>query len=108
MDRHDILHGGREGASYDKILSAVVTDGKFHAEDGVQGKPNFLAIDGDIEADGKAFLIAKGLTGSSKFTVNNSKEGSPYTYTVNAQFDGSSGSGKRNELRPCNLVFARR
>jgi len=97
-----------KGLGYNKILLGAVTDGKFHAEDGVQGKPNSLAIDGDIEADGKAFLIAKGLTGSSKFTINNSKEGSAYSYTVNAQFDGSSGTGKRNELRPCNLAFARR
>lgn len=93
---------------YNKTLLAVVKDGKFHAEDGVQGKPNFLAIDGDIEADGKAFLLAKGLSGKSQFTMNNAAEGSAYSYTINAQFDASGGSGKRNELRPCNLVFAKR
>lgn len=93
---------------YNKTMFAVVTDGKFHAEDGVPGKPNFLAIDGDIESDGKAVLLAKGLTGKSQFTMNNSAEGSMYSYSINAQFDGAGGSGKRNELRPCNLVFARR
>jgi hypothetical protein len=36
------------------------------------------------------------------------KSGTPYSYTVNAQFSGSSGSGKRVELRPCTLTFVKR
>ena len=36
------------------------------------------------------------------------KPGSLYFYTVNAQFSGSTGTGKRVELRPCTLSFAKR
>jgi hypothetical protein len=53
-------------------------------------------------------LMAKGLTGNPAMTVNNAKAGSPYGFTISAQFDNSSGTGKRNELRPCDLTFAKR
>jgi hypothetical protein len=40
--------------------------------------------------------------------VNNVKPGVPYAYTIDAQFERTRGSGKRNELRPCTLVFAKK
>jgi uncharacterized caspase-like protein len=89
---------------YVRSLTAVVTDGMFHAE---HPTPR-LAIDGQIGPDGKATLIAKGLTGGPAFTLGHEKEGTPYAYTVDAQFDGYRGTGKRNEARPCNLIFAKR
>ena len=93
---------------YGKTLPAVVTDGIFHAEVGTPGKPRWLAIDGEIGADGKAFLVASALTGGAKFTVGNFPEGTPVSYTVAAQFDGAKGNGKRNEGRPCNVIFAKK
>jgi hypothetical protein len=75
-----------------------------HAED---TKP-LLTIDGEIGADGKATLFAKGFTGGPAYTLGHEKEGTPYGYTIDAQFDGTRGTGKRNEARPCTLVFAKR
>jgi hypothetical protein len=67
-----------------------------------------MIIEGKIGADGKATFVARGLTGDPKATLNNSKAGSPYGYTISALFDGASGTGKRNELRPCDLRFNKR
>jgi len=61
-----------------------------------------------VSADGKTTLSARGLTGPSAYTVNNSAPGSPYGYTIDAQFERSRGSGKRNELRPCSFTFVKR
>jgi len=93
---------------YVRSLSATVTDGAFHAEDKSSGKPNWLLINGDIAPDGKATFTAKGLTGDAVYSVGGIKSGSPYSYTIDAQFERSRGTGKRNELRPCTLTFAKR
>ncbi|WP_314963246.1 caspase family protein [Bradyrhizobium cosmicum] len=93
---------------FTRPLAATVTNGVFHAE--AQGKEgvNHLEIDGQIAADGKTTLSARGTTGVSAYTLNNLAPGSPYAFTVDAQFERSRGSGKRNEARPCNLVFVKR
>ena len=93
---------------YTRFLSGTVTDGVLHAEDQDPSKPNWLAIDGTIPAGGKTTLSARGLTGNSAFTLGGLKPGSPYAYTIDAQFEPARGSGKRNELRPCNLIFVKR
>ena len=94
---------------FTRPLAATVTNGVFHAEaQGPGGNVNRLEIDGQIPPDGKTTLSARGTTGASTYTLNNMPPGSPYAFTVDAQFDRSRGSGKRNEARPCNLVFVKR
>ena len=89
-------------------LAATVANGVFHAEAQGQGGVNRLEIDGQIPPDGKTTLSAHGTTGASTYTLNNRPPGSPYAFTVDAQFERARGSGKRNEARPCNLVFVKR
>lgn len=93
---------------YTRSLSATVTNGALHAEDLEPRTNNTLAIDGQIPADGKTTLSARGMTGPSAYTVNNAVPGSPYAYTIDAQFERTRGSGKRNELRPCSFTFVKR
>ncbi|WFU84215.1 caspase family protein [Bradyrhizobium sp. CIAT3101] len=93
---------------YTRSLSATVTNGALHAEDSEPRTNNTLAIDGQIPADGKTTLSARGTTGPSAYTVNNAVPGSPYAYTIDAQFERTRGSGKRNELRPCSFNFVKR
>lgn len=94
--------------SYSVVLAGVVSDGSFHAEAGTVGNPGWLMMDGRIGLDGKATIVAKGLTGSPKATLNYQKSGSPYGYTISAKFDENSGTGKRNENRPCTVTFTKR
>ncbi|MCK1652414.1 caspase family protein [Bradyrhizobium sp. 149] len=89
-------------------LSATVANGVFHADAQGQGAVNRLEIDGQIPADGKTTLSARGTTGASTYTLNNLAPGSPYAFTVDAQFDRTRGTGKRNEARACGLVFVKR
>jgi uncharacterized metal-binding protein len=93
--------------AYMRNLTATVTDGVLHGEDQSNGRP-LLAIDGEIPAGGKATLNAHGFTGDSAFSVGKVKRGSPYAYTIDAQFERDHGTGKRNELRPCDLMFAKK
>ena len=93
---------------YSRPLSATVTDGVLHADDKDVNKANWLTIEGTIPPDGKARLSARGLTGDSIYTVGGGAAGSPYSYTIDAQFERTRGSGKRNELRPCKVDFVKR
>jgi len=92
---------------YSRSVPATIKDGTLHGET-LRDMPNAIVIDGDIGADGKSTLIVHGLTADPRYTVGQVKSGTPYSYTVNAQFSGSSGSGKRVELRPCTLTFVKR
>jgi len=93
---------------FTRPLSATVANGVFHAEAQSQNGINWLEIDGQIPPDGKTTLSARGTTGASTYSLNNLPPGTPYVFTVEAQFERTRGSGKRNEARACNLVFVKR
>jgi hypothetical protein len=62
-------------------------------------------ITGHIRPDGGALLMMYGRTGSQQRALGHESPGTPFRYTVDAHFDASGGSGKRNEQRPCALTF---
>ncbi len=98
-----------EGASAYKLdLVAQVKDGFLRGEQGADGKPGHLSLQGAIQPDGKATLDAQGLTGDSTYNLKNVAQGIPYAYHVAAHFDGDRGAGRRLELRACDLRFAKR
>ena len=88
-------------------FTAQVKDGYLRGEQGTEGAPGSLRLQGLIQPDGSARLDAKGLTGDPKYNDKNSQSGSAYGYQVAAQFDGTHGSGRRLQLRACNLTFVR-
>ena len=55
-----------------------------------------------------ARLRVLGITGDARYSLDKRAQGSPYTYTVKAQFDDRQGSGQRLEERACELSFSRR
>jgi hypothetical protein len=97
-----------EGASAYKVeLVAQVKDSFLRAEQGANGKPGWLRLQGAIQSDGSATLDAQGLTGDPKYNLKNTARGLPYAYHVDARFDAYRGTGHRVELRPCDLRFAK-
>ena len=83
-------------------------NGLLHGERLASGTPGWVVIDGPIGSDGGATLNARGLTDIPTYAENQVKGGTPYSYTVDAHFDGSRGTGKRIEARACTLAFAKR
>jgi class 3 adenylate cyclase len=95
-----------DGASgYRLNFAAEVKDGVLRGENGTQGEPDSLLMQGDIQPDGSALLRVKGLTGDPRYAIKRAAKGSPYAYQVEAQFEGSHGSGRRLQQRPCQLSF---
>jgi class 3 adenylate cyclase len=98
-----------EGASAYKLeLVAQVKDNFLRGEQGATGKPGWLRLQGAIQPDGSATLDAQGLTGDPKYNLKSVAQGVPYAYHVAAHFDSDRGTGRRVELRACDLHFAKR
>jgi hypothetical protein len=64
-------------------------------------------LSGRVQANGDAVLRMIGKTGAPAYSVARARSGSPFHYTANTHFADRSGSGKRNELRQCDLEFSK-
>ena len=95
-------------ASYKLEFDAQVKDNFLRGEQGVEGKPGSLRLQGAIQPDGSATLDAHGITGDPKYNIKGLGQGMPYAYRVAAHFDSDRGTGRRLELRPCDLRFAKK
>jgi len=80
--------GGARGYTYG--FPVRVKDGVLHAQRKAEDAPGSLRIDGPIQPDGSAELIAKGLTGHPDNAV-----------------EGSKGVGTRLDSRKCDFTFTR-
>jgi hypothetical protein len=96
---------GAKGYAYS--FAATVRDGFITGSHGEEGSAGSLRIDGRIAPDGEATLRARGRTGNPDYAVNKPTSGSPYSYTIKANFEESSGTGTRLEARVCNFTFTR-
>jgi TIR domain len=88
---------------------ARVKDAHLHAQNGIEGKPASMTLDGKIEPDGSATLIASGLTGMPAYNQQNLASGMPFAYQVATRFDGSSGVAAvvLPLGRPCDFTFTK-
>jgi class 3 adenylate cyclase len=98
--------GGTFGYKFDFI--AQVKDNFLRGERRLEGTPGWLKLQGPIRPDGSATLDAQGLTDDPKYAGKNVAQGTPYAYHVAAHFDSDHGTGRRLEMRACDLHFAKR
>jgi class 3 adenylate cyclase len=96
---------GAQGFTYDFV--AQVKDGYLRGDRRTEGSAGWLRLEGQIQSDGRATLDARGITDDPKFSVKGVAKGTSFGYHVAARFEGSSGTGKRLEQRPCDLLFAK-
>jgi hypothetical protein len=81
-------------------------DGKWRGRK-AEDAPGSLRIEGPIQPDGTAELIAKGLTGHPDNAVGHHAPATPYTYRIKARFEGSKGVGTRLDARKCDFTFTK-
>jgi hypothetical protein len=77
--------------------------GQFHDAD----TDSSGTLSGRVQANGDAVLRMVGKTGDPAYNVGRARSGAPFHYTANTHFADRSGSGKRNELRKCDLEFSK-
>jgi class 3 adenylate cyclase len=103
-----VCPAGADGVSgYTMQFDAQVKDGEFHGQYGAEGAAGSLAVSGTLQPDGTALLNANGLTGDPARTIGRLQRGSPYAFHATARFEASRGTGRRVELRPCDLTFVK-
>ena len=94
------------GLGYDWRLPVHISGGTLS---GTYHSPSTDAegeLSGWVRSDGKAIISVIGLTGRDQ-SIGHLRPGTRFHYTANVQFNGASGSGHREQLRPCTLSFAR-
>jgi hypothetical protein len=89
-------------------FDAQVKSGFLRGEQGIEGKPGWLRLQGTIQPDGNATLNAQGTTDNPKYSAGKVAAGTPFSYGVTAHFDANRGTGRRLQLRPCDLHFVKR
>ncbi len=92
---------------YHWTFPAQVRNGVMRGQRGTPGANSSGTISGQIKPDGAAQLSVSGRTGDPDYSVGRVAPGYPFHFTVTAHFDERSGSGKRNELRACDLSFTK-
>jgi len=98
-----------EGAlGYTNRFPATVKGGVLHGQYGTEGVAASLTLDGRINPNGTATILASGLTGDTRFNVKAMPKGRPYSYHIEATFLNASGTGRRVEVRPCSVTFIRK
>jgi hypothetical protein len=97
---------GALGFSYQ--FSGSVKDGVFHGERGTAHEPGWLQLDGKIEVDGSASMIAEGVTNIRGYAVANAAKGTPYKHAVTAKFEAGTGHGSWITIRTCTFDFQKR
>jgi hypothetical protein len=101
--------GARDALGYSFRFVSEVKNGNFRGLHGTEGKPSSLLIEGTVSADGAAKLYATGRTGSKEFVPGrDTPRGTEYNYNIEAHFEGTKGTGKRVEGRPCSFEFEKR
>jgi hypothetical protein len=98
----------RDALGYSYQFVSIVRNGVLHGLHGTEGQPSSLKIDGAIAPDGTSKLYAIGHTGSKEYVpVRDTQRSTEYSYSIEAHFAGSTGSGRRVEGRPCTLAFTK-
>ena len=96
----------RDALGYSFRFVSEVKDGNLRGLHGAVGKPSSLLIEGKVSDDGTGMLYATGRTGSKEYVPGrDTPRGTEYSYSIDAHFEGSTGTSKRVEGRPCMLRF---
>jgi len=98
--------GARDALGYSFRFVSEVKNGNFRGLHGTEGKPSSLLIEGTVGADGSGRLYATGRTGSKEYVPGrDTPRGTEYSYSIDAHFKGTKGTGTRIEGRPCSFQF---
>ena len=96
----------RGALGYSFRFVSEVKSGNLRGLHGTEGQPSSLMIEGTVAADGSGKLYATGRTGSKEYVPGrDTPRGTEYSYSIDAHFKGTKGTGTRIEGRPCSLQF---
>lgn len=99
----------QEGArGYTWRYGATVRNGSFVGQYRTKGQsPPWMTLEGKIQPDGTANLIAQGISDSADYNIGFAQSQSPISFQVVAKFEATSGAGNRVGPRVCKFTFSK-
>ncbi len=86
-----------------------VQDGILSGQQGTEGAPGFLRIEGKVTPAGIGHVYAKGRSRAGDSAGGRDiPPGTEYGYYIQAKFEGKSGAGNRVEGRACAIKFEKK
>jgi len=96
----------QEGArGYTWRYDATVKDGHLLGHYRNQGQSPSLTLEGQINPDGTATLVAEGISASSDYNIKFAPPQSRISFHVAAKFEPREGTGNRLGVRTCKFTF---
>jgi hypothetical protein len=96
----------QEGArGYTWRYDATVKDGHLVGHYRNKGQSPSLTLEGQINPDGTATLVADGISADSDHNIKFAPPMSPISFRVAAKFEGGAGAGSRLGVRSCKFTF---
>jgi hypothetical protein len=100
-----VCHSTQEGGQgYTWRYDATVKHGHFVGQYRLKGQRPSLTLQGEIQPDGSASLIAEGLPASSDFNIEFAPPQSRLSFRVIAKFEATLGTGRAG-VRGCKFTF---
>jgi hypothetical protein len=96
----------QEGArGYTWRYDATVKDGHLLGHYRNKGQSPSLTLEGQINPDGTATLVAEGTSADSDHNIKFAPPMSPISFRVAAKFEAAAGAGSRLGGRSCKFTF---
>ena len=96
----------QEGArGYTWRYDATVKDGHLIGRYRNKGQSPSLTLEGQIQPDGTAALVADGISADSDHNIKFAPPMSPISFRVAAKFEAAAGTGSRLGVRSCKFTF---
>ena len=96
----------QEGArGYTWRYDATVKDGHLVGHYRNKGQSPSLTLEGQINPDGTATLVAEGISADSEHNIKFAPPQTPISFRVAAKFEAAAGAGSRLGVRSCKFTF---
>jgi hypothetical protein len=102
----EVCDSTQEGArGYTWRYDATVKDGHLLGHYRNPGQSPSLTLEGQINPDGTATLVAQGISAGSDHNIKFAPPQTPISFQVAAKFEAATGSGSRLGVRSCKFTF---
>ena len=86
---------------------ATVKHGRLVGQYRSKGQRPSLTLEGQVNSDGSASLVAEGLSAASESDLGFESPQGRFSFRVNAKFETMAGIGRRVGVRGCRFIFSK-
>jgi hypothetical protein len=92
---------------YSWSFMSEIKEGSIHGKMVAPKTKNTITFSGNINSDGSAVINGEGRVGTANLAIDRAPEGTPVNMQIKAQFNETTGTGKREGRRVCSISYTR-